>query len=205
MVAPSRSLRRRRVGAHAPPMTLPRVGGLREYGNRGPPRTATDRADAGQSPGEGARRGRGVVLRAEVGRFPGAGFPRRRRDRPAVPQWQGPRPVLPGTARRAARRVGAALCARRRSRRPPRDRGPHAAGLGIAEPAHPPRRQPHQDAFRGDPCALHRFRRAGHRGHVTAEGAVPGPPRGAGRGGERQDSGAMSPAPPRTPSWARSG
>ena len=61
--------------------------------------------------------------------------------------------------------AGAALCARRRGRRPPRDRRPHPAGLGVAESAHPPRRQPGQDALRTDPCALHRFRRAGHRRH----------------------------------------
>ena len=40
---------------------------------------ATVRADAGQGAGQGARRSGGVVLRAEVGRLPGAGVPRRRR------------------------------------------------------------------------------------------------------------------------------
>src|SRR6478672_4032027 len=57
------------------PMTLPCASGLREYGKRGPPRAAADRADAGQGHRQGARRPRGVVLRTQVGRLPGAGLP----------------------------------------------------------------------------------------------------------------------------------
>ena len=55
------------------------------------------------------------------------------------------------------------------------------------------------------PGALHRLRRAGHRRHVADGRAVPAP------GGRRcprrstRSSGATSPAPPRTPSRARSG
>ena len=57
---------------------------------------------------------------------------------------------------------------------PARDRRPHPAGLGVAEPAHPPRREPDRDARRADARALHRIRRAGHGGHVADERAVPG-------------------------------
>ncbi len=157
------------------PMTLPGFEGLREYGNRGPTRHATAGADAGQGPGQGSARSGGVVLRAEMGRLPRAGVPRRRRGRPAVAQRQGSGPVLPGTGRGAARRAGAALRARRRGRRAAGDRRPHPAGLGVAVAAHPSGRQPDQDAGRADARALHRLRRAGHRRHVAFERAVPGP------------------------------
>ena len=75
-------------------MTLPGFDGLREYGNRGPPRTAAVRADAGQGPGQSATRNRRVVLRAEMGRLSRAGVPRRRQGRDAVAQRQGTRPLL---------------------------------------------------------------------------------------------------------------
>ena len=179
--------------------------GLEEDGKRGPSRAAARRADAGQGAGQGARRAGGVVLRAQVGRLPGAGVPRRRRGGAAVPQRQGPRPVLPRAARLAARRARATLRARRRGRRAAGDRRPHPAGLGVAEPAHPPRGEPGQDARRTDTRALHRVRRARHRGPLAAGRAVPGAPRSAGRRRQREDSGATSPAPPRTPSWARTG
>jgi hypothetical protein len=51
-------------------MTLPRLAGLREYGKRGPPRSAAARPDAGQGPDQGSPRSGGVVLRAEMGRLP---------------------------------------------------------------------------------------------------------------------------------------
>ena len=134
----------RQVAAGTVAMTFSGLSSLSEHGRQngtcGSPRAAPDGADAGQGPGDGARRRGGVVLRAEVGRLPGAGVPRRRRRRPAVAQRQGPGPLLPRAGRRAARRAGAAVRARRRGRRPPRDRRPHPAGLGVAEPAHPPRR-----------------------------------------------------------------
>ena len=47
--------------------------------------------------------------------------------------------------------LGAALRARRRDRRAPRDRRAHPAGLGVAEPAHPPRRVPGTQALRRRP------------------------------------------------------
>ncbi len=159
---------------------------MNQDGHRGPTCTATVRADAGQGPGQGAARTRCVVLRAEVGRLPGAGVPRRRQGRHAVPQRQGIRPLLSRARECAARRAGAALCARRRDRRPAGDRRPHPAGLGVAVATHPSRSQPHQDARRADTGALHRFRRAGYRRHVASERAVPDPSRSAVRSGERK-------------------
>ena len=98
-----------------------------------------------------------------------------------------------------------AVRARRRGRGSARDRRPYPAGLGVAQPADPSRRKPDQDAGRADAGALHRFRRARHRRHVIDGRAVPGPSGSVVGRGHRKDSGAMSPAPPRIPSWVRGG
>src|SRR3954451_5462244 len=94
-------------------MTLPASDGLVEYGNHGPTRAATVRADAGQGPDQGSARSRGVVVRAEMGRLSGAGVSRRRTGCGAVTQRQGTGPVLPRVGGIAARRVGAPMRARR--------------------------------------------------------------------------------------------
>ena len=161
--------------------------------------------DAGQGPGDGARRPGGVVLRAEMGRLPRAGVPRRRRGGAAVAQRQGTRPVLPRAAGRAARRDRPAVRARRRGGRPARDRRPHPAGLGVAQPAHPPGREQGEDAGRADARAFHRIRCAGHRRRFVDGRAVPGAAPGVVGFGDRE---AVVPCHPyhRGPaSWARNG
>ena len=177
----------------------PGAGNSMKDGNRGLTGDAADRPDAGQGRRHGARRSRNVVVRAEVGRVPCAGVPRRRRGGAAVAQRQGPRPLLPRIGRRAARRTRAALRARRRGRGSAGDRRPDPAGLGFVVAADPPRREPGADARRADSGALHRFRCAGHRGHLADGLPVPGTTQGAVRSGAREAVVPRHAAPPRTP------
>ena len=153
-------------------MTLPGVAGLTWHGRnneqRGPSRAATRRTDARQGGGQGARRrrvwsyepkwdgfralvfrdGDEVVLQSRSGKELGRYFPE----------------LLDSLRDELAPRC----VARRRGRGAPRDRRPHPAGLGVAEPTHPSRREPDHDARRADAGALHRVRRAGHRRPLAA-------------------------------------
>ena len=147
----------------------------RKNGGCGPPRAAPTGADAGQGSGHGPGRRGGLVLRTEVGRLSGAGLPRRRRRGAALPQRQGSGPLLPGGHRRGTRRARAPLRSGRRDRRAQGNRRQDKVGLGVAEPAHPPRRVADLDAGRTDPGAFHRFRRAGPGRRVADAGAVSGP------------------------------
>ena len=88
---------------------------------------------------------------------------------------------------RAARRAGAALCARRRGRCSPGDRRPDPAGLGVAEPTHPSRRSRVKMLSEQTPAHFIGFDALADRRHVAAQRAVPGPPQGALRCGERED------------------
>ena len=151
----------------------------RKNGGCGPPRAAPTGADARQSSGHGAGRQGRLVLRTQVGRVSGAGLPGRRRRGAAVPQRQGPGPLLPRGHRRGPRRARAALRPGRRDRRAQEDRRQDEVGLGVAEPAHPPRRVADLDVGRTDPGTLHRFRRRRRRRRLAAARPVPGPPGGA--------------------------
>ena len=116
------------------------------------PVPAAARADARES-GRRAAVGRRLAVRAEVGRLPGAGLPRRRRGLHAVARPEAARSLLPGAGGAAAGRPAGALRARRRgrhlARRRARLRGPAAA--------HPSGRIAGPDAGRGVAGELRRL------------------------------------------------
>ena len=114
---------------------------LRRIAGRGAAAEAPRQAPA-RAVAQAAARGRGVGVRAEVRRLPGAGLRRRRQALRAVAERQAARPLLPRA--RASRGL---VRDRRRAGDPRRRR---RRGLRRSPEPHPPGRVADQHAGRGD-------------------------------------------------------
>ena len=133
---------------------------------------------AAREVGEGAARGRRVVLRAEVRRLPDDRLPRRRRRAAPEPQRQADEPLLPGRGRAGARAAARPARARRRDDR----RGRRRAGVRPPVAADPSGRLARGAAAPGDARRAGGVRPAG-RGR---RGALPAPLHGAPRAARRR-------------------
>ena len=153
--------------------------------------------------GQGRARG-GDALRAQVGRVPLDRLPLRRPRRDRQPQREADDPLLPGGGRGGQGQPAGEVRRRRRDRRHRAQRRP--ARLRPAAAAHPPRRQPGEEARPGDPRALRRVRPARARGR-RPQGAAPRRAQGPAREGPRRCGAARAPDPrhPRPGAWPSSG